>query len=54
LVWKRDKLADGVENVLADTPGRKRIVLRCHRETIESIAAVMAGLVPAIHVVKRK
>ena len=27
LVWKRDELADGVEDVFADTPGRKRIVL---------------------------
>ena len=27
LVWKTDKLADGVEDVLADTPGRKKIVL---------------------------
>jgi hypothetical protein len=26
-VWKRDELADGVEEVFADTPGRKRIVL---------------------------
>ena len=27
LVWKTDELADGVEDVLADTPGRKNIVL---------------------------
>jgi hypothetical protein len=27
LVWKTDELADGVEDVLADTLGRKRIVL---------------------------
>jgi hypothetical protein len=27
LVWERDELADGVEDVFADAPGRKRIVL---------------------------
>ena len=27
LAWKRDELADGVEDVFADTPGRKRIFL---------------------------
>jgi hypothetical protein len=27
LVWERDGLADGVEDVFADAPSRKRIVL---------------------------